>query len=69
MNTVENEFVLLSLDKENGSLLEIRDKISEWNIIRQPRLAGLVRLLVPVGEFRNNRIVCDRQQPGFRGWS
>lgn len=56
MNNVrlEAENLLLEFDKENGSLIKIFSKVSDWDIIKRPYLGLSWRMMIPLPDKRNN---------------
>ena len=51
---IETSTLLLEFDKDNGSLVTIYSKISDWYIFNRPHLALSWRLMLPLEGRRNN---------------
>lgn len=58
---LENEHLKLEFDKKTGAIIGLLSKITGWQIIRQPKLAMGIRLLVPIENHRNNKVLSQEQ--------
>lgn len=52
--SLETGNLRLDFNKENGSLLNIYSKVSNWNVIKRPKLALSWRMMLPLEGRRNN---------------
>lgn len=58
---LENNEIELFFDSGTGALTGLRNKLTGWQVIRQPKLAGGLRMLVPIERHRNNRVLPEKQ--------
>lgn len=59
---LENDEIKLDIDDKTGAIAGLLNKKTDWQVIRQPKLAMGIRLLVPIENYRNNRILSESQQ-------
>lgn len=59
---LENEALRVGFDPRTGALCELVDKASGWEVLGRGQLGLSFRLLVPLGDRRNN-VVVGEQQP------
>ena len=60
---LEDGKVRAVFNAENGALVEFRDKVSGWDIIKKPEHGFSFRLLVPITDRRNNPVEGISQNP------
>ena len=58
---LETDKIKLEFDKNTGAIIGLLNKITGWQVIRQPRLAMGIQLLVPIKEHRNNKVRSELQ--------
>ena len=51
---LETKNLRLEFDKNNGSLVGIYSKVSNWNVIKRPELGMSWRMMLPLEDKRNN---------------
>lgn len=59
---LENENVRIDFDNNTGAIIGLLNKKSNWQVIRQPKLSTIMKLLVPVEGHRNNRVLSESQK-------
>jgi hypothetical protein len=59
---LENEHICVEINEETGGLTGLLDKATGWQTIRQPNLATGICLVVPIVNYRNNRVLSHRQK-------
>lgn len=59
---LENKFIKMEFDQSTGAVIGLLNKNTGWQVIRQPKLAMGIRLLVPIEGYRNNRVLSEEQQ-------
>ena len=52
---LETKNLALQFDPENGSLVGLYSKVSDWNIIQRPHLGLSWKMMIPLDEKRNNQ--------------
>ena len=60
---LENELLKAVFSRENGALIQLVAKPTNWHIHRRAELGRNFRMLVPVPGRRNNPVLGERQQP------
>lgn len=58
---LENQAIRIEFAQETGVMTSILHKKTNWNLISQPALASIWKLLVPVERHRNNKIYAQDQ--------
>ena len=59
---LENSNISIELQQKKGVIVELIYRDLDWNIISQPGLASLWKLIVPVDGHRNNKIYAVEQK-------
>lgn len=61
ITTIENEYVKVRIDKRNGVIIGLQDKKRNWEMIRQPKLAMGLEMLLPLENRRNHKALSKDQ--------
>ena len=56
-----NERIELNIDEQTGAITGLLNKRTDWQIIRQPKLAMGLNMLVPCKEYRYNLALSEKQ--------
>ena len=64
---IENKYYAIEIARESGRLLQLRDKVGGFDLIREPRLAENFRLLLPLPDMAANYILGSEQKLSFFG--
>lgn len=59
---LENEFIRINFNENTGAITGLYNKMTGWQAIAQPKLAAVIKLLVPVDGHRNNKILSENQR-------
>ena len=59
---LETKNLRLEFDKDNGSLVGIYSKVSNWNVIKRPRLGMSWRMMIPIEDKRDNEAWGNEQK-------
>ncbi|MHB0999991.1 MAG: hypothetical protein ACYC27_12165 [Armatimonadota bacterium] len=62
MIKMENNLYILEIDRDNGAINRIYDKVGKVEIISEPRLADSFRLLLPLGQRQQANYILGRDQ-------
>ena len=60
---LENGNVRLEIDKDTGVIRGLKNLETGWEVIANPKSGEIMRLLVPVPGYRNNKVISSLQQP------
>ncbi len=60
--SLETSNLRLDFNQENGSLVGLYSKLSNWNIIKRPKLAQSWRIMLPLEDRRNNEAWGSQQE-------
>ena len=58
---LENKALKIEFSQKNGVITSLIHKETSWDLISQPGLAGIWKMLVPIEGHRNNKIVAQDQ--------
>ena len=62
MIKMENDFYMLEIDRDHGSIKRIYDKNAKIEMITEPRLAESFRLLLPLGQRQQANYILGKDQ-------
>lgn len=60
--SLENTFLKIVFDRKTGAITDLTNKVTGWQVIRQPKLSMGIRLLIPLETHRNNKVLSENQE-------
>ena len=59
---LENNSIRIEFDEDTGAITGLINKRTNWQVIAQPKLSSIIKLLVPIGAHRNNQVLTEDQK-------